>query len=297
MKLVMLQSAFREGILNSASQQENERFIESGDGLKLFFRRWPLPDSKACVALLHGFAEHSGRYDRLAEVLNQLGFSVCAFDYRGHGQSGGRRAHVESFDDYLLDVDAFLVAVHDEGFKQKPILLGHSQGGLIAIRYIQERPSAISGLILSSPFLGLAIKLPSIKLCLGKLCSLLMPTWSMPTGIDASWLSHDKQEVETYASDSLVSHHASARWFTEVLTAQRAALEWAPKMKLPTLILQAGQDRLAKVDSTRSFFNRLGSEDRQLKIYDDFFHEIFNEKERDKVFFDLQNWLESFKVS
>ncbi len=269
-----------------------ERFFNAQDGIRLFFRRWFLAEPKGLVALVHGFAEHCGRYDELASVLGRAGWSVAAMDYRGHGQSGGRRAHIDRFDEYLDDVQAFLDETRRDGFEGKPVLLGHSQGGLIAARFAELFPEKISRLVLSSPFFGLAMKVPAPKAWLGKAVSKWLPTFSMPTGVDPGWLSHDSKVAEAYAADPLVGHHATARWFTEVTRAQDDALCEAGRLQIPLLVLLAGDDKLASVETTRRFYEAAGSADKQIEIYRDYYHEIFNEVGRDHVFDDLTAWLE-----
>ncbi|MBW2699795.1 MAG: lysophospholipase [Deltaproteobacteria bacterium] len=278
---------------SSAKTDYDERFFNASDGLRLYYRRWAAAEPKGIIGLVHGFAEHSGRYDELALDLVGGGYTVAAFDYRGHGQSGGRRAHIDAFDEYMDDLKSFLVEMEREGLAHKPILLGHSQGGLLVARLAELVPEVAKALVLSSPFFGLAMKVPAVKLALAKAVSMLIPTLSMPSGVDSAWLSHDRAVVERYAADPLVSQVATARWFTETVKAQASTLADAGKIKLPTVVLQAGDDKLASLDATRKFFSALGSEDKQLEIYSEYFHEIFNEVGRDKVVADLLAWLEA----
>ncbi len=272
--------------------RKQEAFVGAVDGLRLFRRTW-LPENSpsATVLLVHGFAEHSGRYTELAEYLCSRNLCLAAFDLRGHGQSDGKRAHVDRFEDYLLDLDSFLESLDDQ--LPGPFwLLGHSLGGLIATRYTQSRQNRVAGLILSSPFLGFAIKVPLYKVVMGKLLSGILPSLVMKTGLDPSVLSHDERVVQSYRTDPLVSKVASARWFTETLQAQSEALEDAPALDLPLLVLQAGDDKLSSVEVTRRFFDRAGSADKELEIYPSMFHEVFNEKERQKPLKRMADWLE-----
>ncbi len=269
-----------------------ERFFNARDGIRLFFRRWFVAGPRGLVALVHGFAEHCGRYDEVASVLNRAGWSVAAMDYRGHGQSGGRRAHIDRFDEYLDDVHAFLDEIRRDGFEERPVLLGHSQGGLIAARFAELFQERISRLVLSSPFFGLAMKVSAPKAWLGKVVSRWLPTFSMPTGVDPAWLSHDSKVVDAYTADPLISHHATTRWFTEVTRAQDNTFGDAGRLQAPLLVLQAGDDKLSSVEATRRFFEAAGSTDKHIELYRDYYHEIFNEVGRDKVFGDLTAWLE-----
>ncbi|MBN2497513.1 MAG: lysophospholipase [Deltaproteobacteria bacterium] len=268
-----------------------EHFFSAADGLRLFYRRWFKDGARGLVALVHGFAEHSGRYDHVAAALNEAGYSAAAFDYRGHGQSGGRRAHIDSFDQYLGDVRSFLAEIAQDGYPQPPVLLGHSQGGLIAARLAELDGERIRGLALSSPFFGLAMEVPALKVAAGRLVSKILPTLAMKSGVDPAWLSHDRQVVDRYAADPLVSDVATTRWFTEVMQAQQASMASAAGLKVPLLMLLAGDDKLASVQESRRFFESAGSSDKRLEIYEDFYHEIFNELGRDRPLSDLVDWL------
>ena len=270
-----------------------EHFFDAGDGLRLFFRRWFVPQPKGLVALVHGFAEHSGRYTHVADFLCEQGWSVAAFDCRGHGQSGGRRAHVDHFQDYMDDTTSFLEEIKKAGYQQQPIMLGHSQGGLIAARYVQMLPDSVAGLVLSSPYLALVMKVPAVKAVAGKVVSKIFPTLAMKTGLDPSILSHDQDVVEKYAADPLVSNIATARWFTEITEAQATAVQQAGGIKCPLLMLLAGDDRLVSAPVSKNLFTGAASADKTLHEYDGYYHEVLNEVGRDKVLADLKAWLES----
>lgn len=272
-----------------------EHFFDAEDGLRLFFRRWFVPEPKGLVAVVHGFAEHAGRYQHLAADLCRAGWSVAAFDCRGHGQSGGRRAHVDRFDAYLEDLHAFLDEVARQGFDARPVLLGHSQGGLIGSRFAELYPERIRGVVLSSPFLGMAVKVPAVKALAGKALSGILPTLSLKSGVDPAWLSHDHEVVAQYAADPLVSNIATARWFTEILSAQQAALEDAARLHLPLLVLQAGDDRLADVNATRTFYEAAGSQDKSYEQYEGYYHEVFNEVGRERPVADVCKWLDAHR--
>jgi alpha-beta hydrolase superfamily lysophospholipase len=273
----------------------DEHFFDAVDGLRLFFRRWFVAEAKGLVAIVHGLAEHSGRYEQVVDFLCAAGWSVATFDCRGHGQSGGRRAHIDYFQEYLDDTGSFLDEVKRAGYAGVPILLGHSQGGLIAARFAQMLPDAVAGLVLSSPFLGLAMKVSAFKAAAGKLASKILPTLAIKTGLDPAWLSHDRDVVKKYADDPLVSNIATTRWFTEIQPAQETALRQAGEIRCPLLMLLAGNDRVVSSPASKSLFEGAGSTDKILYEYPDYYHEVLNEVGRDKVLSDLGSWLGSHR--
>jgi alpha-beta hydrolase superfamily lysophospholipase len=153
----------------------------------------------------------------------------------------------------------------------------------------------VAGLVLSSPYLALAMKVPAVKAVAGKVVSKIFPTLAMKTGLDPSVLSHDQDVVEKYAADPLVSNIATARWFTEIQEAQATAVQQAGGIKCPMLMLLAGDDRLVSAPVSKNLFAGAASADKTLHEYDDYYHEVFNEVGRDKVLADLRTWLESHR--
>lgn len=118
----------------------------SVSGLLLHRRQWLVSNPRAVVFVLHGYAEHSGRYEAVAARLNAAGCSVYSFDHQGHGRSGGDRAHVESFDHYVADALHYIERVQSGFDAPLPcFLLGHSMGGLVATQvmhasYVDAEP-------------------------------------------------------------------------------------------------------------------------------------------------------------
>ncbi len=257
-------------------------------------RVWRAAWAVGWVGIVPGYGEHSGRYQALADWLSARGWSVAAFDLRGHGKSAGQRGHIRRFTDYLSDVLAFLEELRREREGLPLALLGHSMGGLVVVRFAELYPDRVQGVILSAPFFGLVMPVPTYKRALGRLAARLWPALSLPNGIDPTLLSHDPKVVEAYRTDPLVHRVATARWFTEVQAAQAAALEDAARLTAPLLVLLGEADGLASVSATRRFFVACGSEDKALKLYEGFFHEVLNEAAKGRVWQDLLSWLSSW---
>jgi len=218
--------------------------------------------------------------------------AVFALDHRGHGQSAGRRGHVSRFSDYLSDLDALRGRV-SERIRDLPLfLLGHSMGGLIATRYAELYGQGLDGLILSSAALRIEVNEPAIKLALGRLFSKLLPGVTMSNGLDPNHVSRDPEAVRAYVNDPLVHDRVSARWFTEFTAAIEAAQEQAHQLSLPVLVMQSGADRLVAPAGSREFFDRLTVEDKTLKFWEGFFHEMFNEPEKAEVIAFTLDWIE-----
>lgn len=268
--------------------------FRSADDLKIFYRRYQAGSEKARVVIAHGLGEHSGRYDNVVERLLPQGVSVWAPDHRGHGQSDGQRGHVDSFSRYVEDLRE-LVEIARDGMAEdvKIFLLGHSLGGLIALRFAARFPEMMDGVIISSPALGVTVDIPVVKAFAGKIMSAIWPTLSLSNELDASKISHDEEVVRAYIDDPLVHNLVSARWFTEFLSAMEDANRSAPEIKIPFLMQLAGDDHLTSVDASKRFFETLGSVDKTLCVYEGLYHEVYNERAEQKkqVLDDLDNWL------
>ncbi len=261
------------------------------DGVKLFWKADEVEAPRAALMLVHGFGEHCGRYDGVVARLNDQGYSVYRLDLRGHGQSDGARGHIFSFSDYLRDVATFRGRVVDRIGETPQILMGHSNGGLVAFHSAVSQPGDLIGLVMSSPFFGFEIKVPKIKAFAGRIMSKYVPAFALPTDLDPATVSHDPEVVADYAADPLNHAVASGRWLTETTEAHRRAMVLAPELKLPVLLQAAGDDKIVSTDSAKAVFDRFGSEDRTWQRYEGFFHEIWFELERERPLAELERWL------
>jgi alpha-beta hydrolase superfamily lysophospholipase len=245
----------------------------------------PAKATRAAVLLSHGYAEHAGRYHRVIDGWTKRGLLVATYDLRGHGRSEGRRGHVDSFREYLEDVNAVLGELerHDRWpAGKKPVLFGHSLGGLIAASVAAEAPARFAGLAMTSPFFGLALRVPKVKVWAGRVVSRILPTLSQPSGLKGSELTHDVDLAARYDQDPLHFSHVTARWFAEMEDAQTGLLKSAPRLTLPMFCLAAGDDRVASTPATQRLFARAASKDKELVVLQDLYHEVLNEPDRDQ---------------
>lgn len=267
-----------------------EEYFITFDNLKLFYRYLSTKKPSASLVFVHGLGEHSGRYEDVIRRFSGTGYSIFAFDLRGHGRSQGKRGHIMSFGEYLKDLKYFMDIVANLSDRNKIFLIGHSMGGLIVIRYSQEH-SGVSGLIMSSPLLKIKVQVPRLKSAVGRAVSKVLPWLSMTNEVDPSFLSHDPSVVQAYIEDPLVHAKVSARWFTETVDSMNKSFDFAHKITIPCLFLHAGDDRLADPEGTKSLFPLVSSKDKQMKVYEGFYHELFNERGKEQVFSDIESWL------
>jgi alpha-beta hydrolase superfamily lysophospholipase len=268
----------------------NEQTLELTGGGEVYTWWRREPGAIAQVVLVHGFGEHSGRYHPLTDFLCSRGFNVCSFDQRGHGRSSGLYGHIDRFGDYEDDLRRVVAMAKAHG--PAPLfLIGHSMGGLITLRYLAGNPSGIAGAVVSAPLLGFAVRIPRLKLAIGRASALIAPKMRMANEINPANLSRDPEVGRAYAEDPLVRRVVSARWFSEATRAMESIRAAVPSITAPVLILHGTQDRLAAVDATRAVFGLIGSRDKQLKIYPGFYHELFNEPEKQDIFQTVGDWL------
>lgn len=261
-------------------------------GLKLYYQYW-LPDKKPKAVLLvaHGLAEHSGRYKNLVDYFVPKGYAVYALDHRGHGKSEGTRSYVDNFNDYLIDLKTFFDMVRKDNKNARIFLFGHSLGGTIATAYAVEHQEDLAGLILSGSSLVPTTSVSPALLAMAGIVSALLPKMGV-TVLDASFISRDKAVVDAYVNDPLVFRgKVPARTGAELARMWKQLPEQMPRIKLPVLIMHGFADQLSDPRGSKLLFERVGSKDKTLKLYDNCYHEICNEPEREQVFVDMEAWL------
>jgi len=271
----------------------DEAGFEGGGGVHLFYRFYKPKEYKNVIIYVHGLGDHSGRYVYPIEHLIDRGIAFYGLDLRGHGKSGGRRGHVNGFSQYIDDLKTFINIVRKrEGTDKALFLFGHSMGGLIAARLVEEYPEMVRGLMLSSAALEPNREPPPMTARMGVFISKHVPKFTMTNEIDPIFLSHDKTVIKRFTEDELVHNKISARLLTEMAQAMKTVFEKAPEVRIPVLVMHAGDDHLISLNGSRRFFQELGSEDKRLIMFEGFYHDLVNEIDRVQVFQEMEAWIE-----
>jgi acylglycerol lipase len=273
--------------------QRIEGRLEGVEGVELFWQGWlPPADPEGVLLVSHGLGEHSGRYGNVVDTLVADGWGVYGLDHRGHGRSGGRRAHLRRYEHWLADYDAFrrtVVARHDG---LPAFLLGHSMGGQIALAYALEHQHELSGLVLSAPALA-SNAVPKPLVAVLRRVAAIGPTLR-PAGIDESRISKDPDVVARYRADPLVHHGNPTLGLSAALFAAMDTLpERARDLRLPLLLMHGTVDELTDPAGSRLLDSTCGSPDKTVHWYEGLWHEIFNEPERERPLADLRSWLKT----
>lgn len=266
----------------------------SRDGLRLPTRSW-LPDDddpRAAIVLVHGLGEHVGRYDALATRFVRAGYAVHGYDQRGHGYAQGPRAQIRRFEQLVDDLALVVSGVRASHPDVPLVLLGHSLGGLVAVRAVQSGAVRPDLLVLSSPSLRDGMDVPRWVRRL--LAALAEPFPALPTvRIDPEALSRDPEEVDLYRKDPAGYHGPiKARMAAEMTEHGRRALDEAERVHAPLLIVHGKNDQLADPGASGELQRKLHERDATLLLYDEGPHELFHDPLRDRVFDDVLAWLD-----
>lgn len=271
--------------------QYSETVVKAADGTELFARhcRTSRSDSAPTVLVVHGACEHGERYEHVVEALAELGCDSIVTDLRGHGRSQGVPMHVRRFDEYVSDLDC--LQRHFNLTPERTVLLGHSMGGLISIRYCQRYPAAVQALVLISPLLRLAVHVPRLTVAVGRVLSHVAPRTRFRSRVDPRDTTRNLQAVAARLNDPQLRRSVTASWY---FATQRALVEaWreAPALQLPVLLLQAGDDRIVCPQAPAEWVTRLSSTDASCQVLPDSLHELLNEPEWPETIEQISEWM------
>ena len=244
------------------------------DGVVQLRRHWRVPahvEPCAAMLLLHGIGEHSGRYGTFARQLNAVGIDVVAIDHRGFGGSGGRRAYVRSFDEFVVDAADQLTQVRQLGLPT--VLYGHSMGGLIALLVaLQHREPAPDLLVLSGPALEAGVS-PVLRR-ITPVVSRIAPVLRVPALIADDVLATDPEVAVAYRADTANVHTVTPALAAELFRSIRWANGHLDELEVPTLVVHGGDDRLVPTRSSEPLARLAGVERR---VLEGLRHEVHNE--------------------
>ncbi len=267
-----------------------ENSLAAGD--RLFWNKW-VPDEKpkAVLLLVHGFGEHLGRYEYAANFWTKAGYAVYAIDHWGHGKSDGHPGFVANFSVYNDGVSALFEIIKGEHPGLPVFLLGHSLGGLISARYVQDHQASFAGCILSGPAIKVSEEPSPMLRRLSRFLSRFLPKLGV-LALDAQQVSRDPKIVADYLADPLVyKGKISARLGYEMMQNMDYVQQHGQDIYLPMLLLHGSCDGLTDPQGSVFLHENISATDKKLILYPELYHEIFNEPEKDTVLSDVVAWL------
>ncbi|GAA2591676.1 alpha/beta hydrolase [Actinomadura fulvescens] len=235
---------------------------------------WHRDEPRYVAVLVHGYGEHLGRYEHVAEALTRHGAVVCGPDHLGHGRSAGEPVLIEDFADVVADLRTVVESARTDHPDLPVVMIGHSMGGMIAARYAQLHGPDLTALVLSGPVLGRW----------DVLGALLAHDQIPDTPIDPGTLSRDPAVGKAYGEDPLVWHGPFKRPLLLALeTCVQQINEHGSLGGLPTLWIHGADDRLVPLDGTRTGIEQIRGTDLTERIFPGARHEVFNETNKAEI--------------
>jgi acylglycerol lipase len=263
--------------------------VSAPDGTRLLVRHWRAQGDRpsARVLIVHGLAEHSGRYEHVGDAFAEAGMDAQGIDLRGFGGSGGPRASVERFGRFHDDVEERLVAMRAAAPAAAVVLYGHSMGGLVSLGYALDPGRSMPDLlVLSAP--AIAAALPAWQCALVGVLRHVAPGTSVPNKLSGDQLSRDPAVGAAYAADPLNVHHSTIRLGAASFDEMARVLASLDRLSIPTLVIHGGADPLVPTATSEVLAGLPGV---TRVVHDGLRHETHNEPERDDVIAGVIEWI------
>jgi len=263
----------------------------AGDGARLFQQSWVVDNPKARVLIVHGYGEHSGRYAHVAERLNRAGYSVYAYDHRGHGKSPGHMGHIPNFDRLIADLDELSKTLFREEAQLPWFVFGHSLGGLVTASWVVRHKPSVRGLVLTNAGVKADDNVAPMLRKVAGLMARLAPHFVVHK-LPLDGLSRKPEEVEKYKADPLVYHgNIGARTGYEMMRTIDALQARMGEITLPFIVIHGTADRLVPYAASQLLHDRAASTDKTLRLFEGGYHELFNDTCADEFFDVMLGWL------
>ena len=266
--------------------------FEGVGGIKIFTREWqPEGEPRGVVVISHGLNAHSGLYEWAAQQFTSNGLAVYALDHRGRGRSEGERFFVKKFADWTKDLATFIDIVKVRELGLPVFLLGHSAGGVIACVYTLEHQDEIAGLICED--FAYQVPGPEVALSILKGVSHLAPHAHV-LKLKNKDFSRDPAVVAALNADPLIANESQpSETVAELVRADELLKRSFGQITLPLLILHGTADKVTKPSGSKEFYEKAGSSDKTLKLYEGHFHDLLADVGKQQVMADIQAWIDA----
>jgi acylglycerol lipase len=270
-----------------------EETISSTGGVKIFLRTWrPMGAPRAVIVICHGVKSHSGYYIWAGEQLAAKGFAVYALDMRGRGKSEGPHLYIDDISEYTGDVGSVIATAKTRDPGLPVFLLGHSAGGVVSCVYTLDHQAELAGLICES----FAYKVYAPDFALGLLKGIGGIAPKLPVlKLKTANFSRDPKVIAAMKADpfGVDQENQPAKTMASLIRGTERLKRDFPKITLPVMILHGTADTTTKPAGSQEFYDRAGSADKTLKLYDGHFHDLLGDTGKEKVMADITVWLEA----
>ncbi len=267
-----------------------QKWLTMDDDVQLYCRVWRA-GAPATLLLLHGLGAHGGWFIDMGNALSMRGLNVWVVDHRGFGRSKGQRGHITTYRRFLQDIDAVVDAVHAD-FPGTPLfLLGHSMGAIFALYYAAAHPAKLAGLLLLNPWIKDQSKVSPGTLLAVALLGMLKSSRHFQLAGGPEVMTGNPEAAQLLAADPYWVRAESASFFWQITLMRIGVLRQARHVTLPTLVLQAGQDKAVVPDASAKAFHQLSSTDKSWKWYPTYAHDTEFESDRSAMDDDIAGWI------
>jgi alpha-beta hydrolase superfamily lysophospholipase len=273
-------------------ERMTEGSFKGVDGIKIFTREWqPAGKPHGVVVISHGLNAHSGLYEWAAQQFTSNGLAVHALDHRGRGRSEGERFFVKKFADWTTDLATFIDIVKAREPGLPVFLLGHSAGGVIACGYALEHQDELAGLICED--FAYQIPAPDIALAILKGVSRIAPHAHV-LKLKNELFSRDPAVVAALNADPLIANESQpSETVAALVRADELLKKSFQQITLPVLIMHGTADKVTKPSGSQESYEKVGSSDKELKLYEGHFHDLLADVGKQQVMADIQAWIDA----
>ncbi|CAG8566201.1 4985_t:CDS:2 [Dentiscutata heterogama] len=280
-----------------------DEWITSSDGVKIYTRTWNAISDKpiATVVFLHGFGEHIKRYNHVFDKFARENIEVYAYDQRGFGETAIKNKNPGMTGGWKVatnDITEALLSRRRDGIPQ--FLMGHSMGGGLTLNYATEGPERhkVAGYICSSPWILLSSNAPQatkrdvLLSVVAPVLSMFLPNVVINTDVDAKYISRDPVEVDKYKEDPLIHNIASLSSLVDMVSGGKLVINKEyTNVTFPVYIAHGSADLITDPKASKSFIEKIKSEDKTFIEWKDRYHEMHNDYGNTEIIQSYIQWI------
>lgn len=282
--------------ISGRSDGHRQGELRKPDGVVVPYREWWRPDARAVILYLHGQGDHSGPFTAMGDVLHELGFNLYAHDHRGFGLSRERRGDITTYDLFVDDALAMVRHAREQNPGRPLFVLGLSMGGHLALRTAARAGELLRGVIALSPGFKLRSAPPWAQVLKVVTYALLFPTRYLPAVMGNVITTRNRLHLERAQEDEHWVTAFTGRFYMQAVRSIKKAWRELRQIKVPVLIMQAGEDYVICPEASRKFFEQIGHEDKEFRLMEGLCHNLVVEPEMPDIARSIAEWVHARTV-